>query len=417
MRLPHIILSLLMIVGVQGNILSQEVTNLLQTNNMSSALVQHGFQGVTEHTVDSTLIISFENRLYRLEANAIYNILEIINKDLGNQYNKLILISKKQDIPLIACELNLNDFQALKVGEISIQQFKQKLVVSNSSSYFNSINKTSINSGNYKIEIVVEPTLGLALGGFPDPVLHQINLNPILNIFLWKGATVKLQGIFPLSNEIEVPEEKYIRPGILSFNQQIRLPKDIFVNAGIGYFTSNRYGGNLSAKKFFINGNLMLQGSLGYTGNASYPQIIGEDQHLKKWQYSNLNYLDYAVGANYWLAKYNLRIGISYGKFLNEKRAIRAELFQNFKETRIGFFALKTEGGNNYGMQIAVPFFPKKYWKPKIISVRPPTHFRYTYHSKQSYIKDYWTGNNNFEQTMNPSLVKYQLLGLLQKQN
>ena len=416
MQLKNTILLLLIVLGVQVHVFSQKITNLSPANDFSSTLVQQGFQGVTTNSSDSTLIISFENRVFRLEANAIYNIVKTVIQKTENQYKKLILISKKQDIPLLAWEVNPADFKAIENGEISLDKFKQKLYVTNSSSYFDSIKKNSINSGNYKIEIVVEPTLGLALGGFPDPVLHQINLNHSLNIFLWKGATVKLQGIFPLSNEIEVPEEKYVRPSILSFNQQVRLSKDIFVNAGIGYFTENRYGANVGVKKFYLNGNLMLKGSLGYTGFAAYPKLVGEDQLLKKWQYSNLNYLDYNIGANYWLSKWNLRFGISYGKFLNEKRAIRAELVQNFKETRIGFFAFKTEGGNNYGMQIAIPFFPKKYWKPKFISVRPPTHFNYTYHSKQVYMDDYWTGGNNYEQTMNPDLAKYQLLRLLQKE-
>ena len=419
MQLQNIIIPFLIILGVQVNVLSQDVTNPSIANDFSSTLVQHGFQGVRTNSSDSTLIISFENRLYRLEANAVYHILKIITKDSGTQYKKLILISKKQDIPLLAWELNPNDFKALEKGKISLHEFKNKRFVTNSSSYFDAINqfKNSTNSGNYKIEFVVEPTLGLALGGFPDPVLHQINLNPSLNIFLWKGAQIKLQSIFPLSNEIEIPEEKNARIGLLAFNQQVRLPKDIFVNAGLGYFTNNRYGANLSAKRFYLNGNLMFKGAIGYTGFAASSRLVEENQILKTWQYSNLNYLDYSISANYWLSKWNLRFGIAYGKFLNEKRAVRAEFVQNFKETKIGFFAFKTEEGNNYGMQIAIPFFPKKYWKPKIISVRTPTHFHYTYHSTQVYVNNYWTGDNNYEQSMNPDLAKYQLLRLLQKQH
>lgn len=387
------------------------------TEHLVQQLVNQGFQGISATSIDSALVIFYENRLYRLESSAVHHILNEINSSLELSYNKIILITKKQDIPLIAWEINPTDYRSLNEKKISAEQFTNRIGISNSSKYFKlkKAFSTTKNSGNYKIELMLEPTLGLALGGFPDPVLHQINLNPTLNLFLWKGAQVKLQGIFPISNELEIPEEKYARPGMLSFNQQLRLPKNLFLNAGVGYFTENRYGMNLSAKKLLLNGNLALKGSIGYTGYASYKEISAQEFSIKKWQYSDLNYLDYSVGADYWFSKWNLNVGISYGKFLNEKRTVRIEINQNFKETVIGFFAFKTNAGNNYGMNIAVPFFPKKYWKPKFLSIRPPTHFRYTYHSNQYYVQEYWSGQNAYERILNPSLLKYQLLRVLQQ--
>jgi len=419
MRLKTTVILSLILLGLSISLSAQNKNPSVESDSITKALIELGLQGVVITSIDSTVIIAFENRVFRLEANAVDNILKRLINHIDNSVNKVVLVSKKQDIPFLAWEINPKDYQFLLNKEISIHQFQTRLSVTNFSSYFNLISKNTQqqNPGNYKIEIVVEPTLGLALGGFPDAVLHQINLNPTLNIFLWKGAQVKLQGIFPISNELSIPEEKYTRPSLLAFNQQVRLPKNLFLNAGIGYFTKNRYGVNLDIKKLFFNGNLMVKGKTGYTGYASFLKELNEETTSRKLKYTNLNYWDYSLGVHYWLPKWNINIGLSYGKFSNEKKVVRLEVNQNFKETVIGFFAFKTETGSNYGMNIAIPFFPKKYWKPKSISIRPPTHFHYTYHSKWFYVQEYWSGNNEYEKKMNPSLSKYQFLRLLRQHN
>jgi len=123
--------------------------------------------------------------------------------------------------------------------------------------------------------------------------------------------------------------------------------------------------------------------------------------------------MGYRLGADYWLSKWNTRVGLSYGKVLHQKRVLRLEVAQQFKETEIGFFAFKTDRGNNYGFQLAIPIFPKKYWKPKFISIRPANQFTYTYHSTQNRIQDYNTGIPKNENTLNPALLKNHLFRIL----
>ena len=415
MRIIFITISFLVLFLTIGKTQNQSVFPSVKAEALSDAIIADGFQNVSLYSFDSTLVINYENRVYRFEANAVYQLLELIIPTIEQSFSKLVLITKRQSIPLVAWEVDIQNYQAFRQQKIGIDQLKNHIYTSNDLSYVSHGTElvANKNKGNYKIEILIKPTLKLALGGFPEPVLHQINLQPIANLFLWKGAQLQLEGILPLSNEIEIPEEEFARPGILAFYQQIRLPKNFFAGLSVGYFTDKRYGVATELKKFFFNGNLLLKTRIGYTGHASYPRQVGIDSPVKEWEYATLNYLDYRLGIDYWLSKWNTRVGLSYGKVLHQKRVLHLEVSQQFKETEIGFFAFKTERGNNYGVQLAIPIFPKKYWKPKWISIRPTNHFSYTYHSTQNRIQDYITGIPTNENALNPSLLKNQLLSIL----
>jgi len=415
MRFISITISFFILLATQGKAQNKRVFPSSQAEILSNTIIAEGFQNVSVRSLDSTLIISYENRVYRFEANAVYQLLELIIPVAVQQYNKLVLITKQQGISLVAWEIDTKKYEAFRQQEVGIDQLKNSIHTSNNSPYFNLGTElvANKNTGNYKIEILIKPTLKLALGGFPDPVLHQINLQPMANLFLWKGAQLQLEGILPLLNEIEIPEEEFARPGILAFHQQVRLPNNFFAGLSVGYFTDKRYGIATELKKFFLNGNLLLKTRIGYTGHASYPRQIGLEPPVKGWEYADLNYVDYTVGASYWLSKWNTRIDVLYGKVLNQKNVLRFEVSQQFKETEIGFFAFKTERGNNYGVNVAIPIFPKKYWKPKLLSIRPAKHFAYTYHSTQNYIQHYNTGISQFENALNPALIKNHLFRIL----
>jgi hypothetical protein len=172
------------------------------------------------------------------------------------------------------------------------------------------------------------------------------------------------------------------------------LPQNTYVQGAIGYFTSNRYGASIDLNKFFWNGKLLLFGHLGYTGYASYPKKFGREIAESGWEYEDINYTDYKVGINYWLQKFNLNVSLSYGKVLYGRKMLRLDVSQQFNEIDIGFFALESNKGRNYGMRLRIPIFPKKYWKPKRFSIRPARYFQYDYRTSQGIIKEYSTGDD-----------------------
>jgi len=380
---------------------------------ISQILVEEGFQSIVVYNEDNKMIVSYENRRYRFEVAAMLRIMELITeeKDLG--LDEVVLVPKRLNIPILSVNLSLKAYQQFKNKEITIAQFAQYLSVENESIYTkNKSQSIQKHTGNYALELEIEPQLRLALGGNPDAVIHQLNLVPRVNFFLWKGAKLSTGVILPISNEFQVEEEEMIRPELIAFSQFFRLPRNTYAGLSVGYFTKYRYGTQAEIGKFFLNNNLLIKGKIGYTGYASYPKRLFLERPEKGWQRAKLDYVDYQIGLDYRFPKWDLVAGLTYGKGLFDKRFVEANLSRQINEMTIGFVALKTDNGENYGVRLSLPIFPKKYWKPKRVSVRPARQFKYDYNGNQNFVTQYSTGTNmaDLHFQLNPSFIKNQLL-------
>ena len=389
-------------------------TEIEETSTViAKAITAKGYQSVKVQIAESKVTIFYENRVQRFEPRAIIEIIRTIGaNELPKNIDTIHLVTQKLQIPVLTTIFTVSAFQNWAAGKITLTEFISGVrVVQGGPTLTNNKNKTFLNSGNYRVEIEIKPEIGLGLGGFPDPVIHRFLLIPTANIYLWKGAKIQLETILPISSEFQLPEEHFIRPGILALNQTLRLPSQIWLQGSIGYFSKNRYGGRLSAGKFFWNGAMALTGHIGYTGYAAYPIKFGLEKAVKGWEYADIDYLDYNVGINYWFKQWNTQLRLEYGRELLGKNQLKFTCLQRFNEVDIGFFALKTQRGNNYGMQLSLPIFPKKYWKPKRVSIRPANRLNYTYQATQATVESYNTGSDilSIHRQLNPAFIKDQL--------
>lgn len=408
-KIYYLIFSTLLLYGNQGKAQTNAKYNALHTS-VANQMVAEGFQSISIKQEGTIFFLAYENRVYRNEVAAIKKIIQLVTPLIKEKATNLIIITQRQQIPVFSTTIVLADYLDFQEGNISLEQFISRLQITQKVEKINRKNWVVYdnNSGKYKLEFVIEPDLNLALGGHPDAIQHQFNLLPTANIYLWKGAKFKFQAILPISNELPIPEETFVRPGILSFYQEIRLPANLLVGVSAGYFTNYRYGTALDVTKYFFNGNLAIRGHLGYTGYASYPKRLGVDEPEKMWQYGDFDYTDYKIGIDYFIAKWNLKVGVDYGKGLYDKSIAQVHITQRFKECSFGLFGFKTTNGYNYGVHLAIPIFPKKYWKPKTISVRPASHLKYTYYTTQNYVSQYETGNDFLldHQLFTPVLIR-----------
>ena len=93
--------------------------------------------------------------------------------------------------------------------------------------------------------------------------------------------------------------------------------------------------------------------------------------------------------------------------------SIRFDINREFGEVEIGFFAVRSKSGvSNGGINISIPIFPSKYWKPDFLRVRPAEYFTWSY-LVRSNTPDliglrYNTGNrlNIFMKKLIPSFIK-----------
>jgi len=386
-----------------------------EPTNWQTMLVENislkGYQNVVLGLKGEELSIYYENRIKRFEPNAIIDIIQIIaNEDLPLKVVDIQVITQKLQIPVLTIKFRNEDLFKWKKGLFPLEQFVKTLLIKQGGPSLQ--NRKIINSGNFRLELVLQPEIGLGLGGFPDPVIHRLFLKPTFNIFLWKGAQLKTETILPISSEFNIVGEHTVRPGILSFSQNIKLPKHLWLQASLGYFSNNRFGGRLSFAKFLLNGSLTLTGRLGYTGYASYPKKLNLEEAVKGWEYSDINYYDFNVGVNYWFKEWNTQVRLEYGQALFSKEQLKFTCLQRFNEVDIGFFALQTQRGRNYGMILNIPIAPKKYWKPKRIAIRPARTLNYTYQATQATVESYTTGTSilAIHRQLNPAFIKNQLL-------
>jgi hypothetical protein len=77
---------------------------------------------------------------------------------------------------------------------------------------------------------------------------------------------------------------------------------------------------------------------------------------------------------------YDLTLGVMAGKFLRGDKSLRFDVKREFGEFEIGFFGIRSSAGiTNAGINITIPLFPSKYWKPDYVRARPHESFTLSY--------------------------------------
>jgi hypothetical protein len=340
---------------------------------LNKRLVDEGFENVIVMSIDSTLHVSYENRVYRFEVDAIRNVLELIAAELAD-YNRISLIVQNKNIPIVKMDISSNKVVEWLNKNISSSDFTDVLNISLNTLVERDKLKESNNlknSANMKFDFVLKPTYKFQFGIFSDPVLYQLNLAPHFDFNLWKGATLRYELTIPIHNDFAEREDS-IRTTFLAFNQTCRLSNSFFLSASLGYFSQNRYGFDLEAKNYFDNGNLALSFNAGYTGFATFSG--------KRLFYSDLYQWTGSVSIDYRIPVYDLTLSLSMGKYLLNDNTLRVDINREFGEIQIGFFALKsTSGVSNGGINISIPLYPSKYWKPKFVRFRTFENLSYSY--------------------------------------
>jgi len=382
-------------------------------------LEQEGFQNISIRKFEEGYVVAYENRVYRFDALALKKAIKLTADIAVGKAQQLVFITKRSNIPMLSTQVSLADYNNYKRGLLREEAMVPNILLSQdiTAQKKGELLIKNKNSGNFKIELVLRPYFSVELGNryLADQFIHLIDLRPKINMYLWKGAHFTYEFILPISNEFktQAPHWGELRNRVISLSQEIRLPKSTFLNASIGVFSRDRYGGTLSLGKYFWKDRFLVTGKVGYTGHASYVRYNALlDQISKNWQVTKLDYLDYKLGLWSFFPKRNLELGISYGKVLNDKKVIRVDARQRFREFLFGLLVYKTDQGVNYGLQMGLPIFPKKYWKPKRFSVRPAKRLNYEYLGTLNLAREYQAQGmyGDFPQDLNPHFIKFQLL-------
>jgi hypothetical protein len=379
------------------------------SDNLVKVLLERGYENIRIGHLDKDLIVSYENRLYRFEVNALKDLFDILAKYV-DEFDNLILVPQNRKIPLAEIKVSCYNLRAYYENRISSKEFGEVLDIHlNTDKIWGFLLKEEeINSSTMKFDFTIKPSFQFEFGPYSDPVLWQFNFMPGIKTNLWEGMQVSYEMIIPAYNSLS-PRDDSVRTGLAVLNQTFRLPDDYFISSSIGYFSGYRSGLDFDAKKYFDNGNSNVYLNFGCT---SFTELVGN-----RLYYSDQFLWTINAGFEYRIPQYDLTLGIMAGKFLMGDESIRFDINREFSEIEIGFFAIKSRDGiSNGGINITIPIFPSKYWKPSFVRLRPDENFSISYLVKSS-LKDligrrYNTGNqlDNFIKKLNPEFVKNRFL-------
>jgi hypothetical protein len=372
---------------------------------IQSVLIRNGFENVAVSQDSSEIIITYENRVYRFEVRAIYEVLSLVAKQIGTRTN-CILIPQNRGVPLVTVTVDSNAFRFILDGKnregCSIPGFEVSFNVE--PHWLKLRNRKKENSSAMKLDATIHPQFKAQFGNVNDAIESQINLAPSVSTTAWKGMSLSAQWIFPIQNELDY-EGDYGRPGLLTLNQTIRFPSSTFVSGTVGYFSEHRYGMDLEVKKFLKNGRWAASANVGYTGFAAYLKHT--------WLYSDIADWTYFLSGEYRFSTLDFVIKATYGKFLYRDKGLRLDMVRQFDEVDIGFFIITTEAGRNGGIAFTIPIFPSKRLSPKRVRVSPALYFpwSYWYRGQPVYGIQYTTcsGIDGFIKKLNPDFVTNQL--------
>lgn len=355
------------------------------------ALSRQGFENIAVADHGDTLVVTFENRRYRFDPTGCSN----LAKSLAPLVADSLVISSillKHGIPVMKFCI------PEKGGEAIVQTLPSRYRFRPSGSR---MSQSSLN----RPELVIYPQVKIQLGNLDDPFKSQFNIAPALEMDIARGLHVMAQVIVPLQNDLE-PHGNSVRPGILSISQFVRLPANIYSLFSVGYFTRDRYGLNSEFRRYFANGKVFLGCSAGVTGYAEF--------YEKSWHYSSIDRFTWFVDAGFIWSKYDLTLQGGYGRFTDGSTGWRADLFRQFREVTIGFFALNADGFLNGGFTFRVPIPPRKYNTRHRFRVRPSSYFTYEYRAKglSDSGKFFYTGQSlaDLFHNINPGFLQHHMV-------
>jgi len=333
-------------------------------------LIKQGFENVRHISGDGKEIFYLESKAFSTYQRLITSVRESVDSlspKLENNKIDVILLSNR--VPLFHMQGNrsITDNRGKLIWRSDFKVSDNYKVLRNSG-----VKERFFNSSALKVDLLFYPQFKFKNTTLDKIYLFQININPTLEIELWKGAQMTAQIIIPIFNEYSI-EESRVRPGFITFYQDFNMPGNIKVRATIGNFSQFRAGADLKIFKP-IGQSFGLYGQLGVTA-WSIPLF-------NKWYYTDIYKTTWKAGINYFAKPWNLMLNFSVGKYLAEDISARGEIVRYFKNSSVGFYLQtiqiedhKINGG--FFFSIALPPYTHK--RSKGFRVSPAKYFNLEY--------------------------------------
>ena len=336
-------------------------------NNVERALYNEGYENLRHISKPGKEIIFIENASSLNIQKSILKVREDIIS-LASEFKShnidVILLDRK--IPILRMYTTIDDRETNPVWKSDFV-FDEGIYEMKSNDY----NFFEFESSG-KLDLKFYPVFRFKNARLDVMYLLQFNINPTMELSLWRGAKVTAQIVFPVVNDYSVEEGK-IRPGFITLSQQFRLPSNIYANLTIGNFNTFRGGVDLKMYKS-VSKKIGIYAQASYT-SYSFPMF-------NDWLYSGFDKFTWKVGANYVYKPLKIIFNASVQKFLANDISVRGEVTRYFKNSAVGFYIQSMAIPDypvNGGFFFAFSLPPYKHNRNKFVKVTSGDYFSMEY--------------------------------------
>jgi hypothetical protein len=336
-------------------------------NNVERALYNEGYENLRHISKPGKEIIFIENASSLNIQKSILKVREDIIS-LASEFKShnidVILLDRK--IPILRMYTTIDDRETNPVWKSDFV-FDEGIYEMKSNDY----NFFEFESSG-KLDLKFYPVFRFKNARLDVMYLLQFNINPTMELSLWRGAKVTAQIVFPVVNDYSVEEGK-IRPGFITLSQQFRLPSNMYANLTIGNFNTFRGGVDLKMYKS-VSKKIGIYAQASYT-SYSFPMF-------NDWLYSGFDKFTWKVGANYVYKPLKIIFNASVQKFLANDISVRGEVTRYFKNSAVGFYIQSMAIPDypvNGGFFFAFSLPPYKHNRNKFVKVTSGDYFSMEY--------------------------------------
>jgi len=358
-------------------------------------LVRMGFENVTWGEDLQERVYVLENSAYRLSGVGIGKALdEIQKKGLPADGKMCRLIVLDNNVPVISLYCIPKDLDG---REVSRNDWNVSYNLGDSWELVKG--KKRENSSLFKVDLLVYPEFSFRNSRLSVPYQVRLNMNPTLQVSMWKGGKVTAQLVVPIVNDYGYKYDS-VRPGFLTLSQTVRLPFNIFLTATAGWFNNNRAGADLQAEYHFKNGRFWVDGRVSYTlwgewGRWEYNYDKGAYENVGPFEFGYTkddNRITGQLGVNYYWAKYNTQFAFRGESFLGGDYGVRFDMIRHMKYCSIGFYGTLIPSdwwndGINAGFRFQITLPPYKYKRKGYIPrVMPSRNWGFSYNAAGAFV-------------------------------
>ena len=347
----------------------------LSAREWSTELRRMGMENIREVNLNESCYLSWEDPVYRGSCRGLAEVIRLIARKSMEEKDFHLVIQKNR-IPQILLLLRGEDLTQYRLHQKSWDELIRSAEITydtdEAAQILKKAEKTEHTSAG-RVDVVLYPQLNLRNSWFDKIYGASVNIAPAVEVALWKGAYFTGQVIFPIWNNME-GEMDYIRAGMVTLRQDIRLPKRWFASVSVGNFDRQRIGVDARLEWRTADDRWKMEIRGGLTGASVF--------YGGKWKVSRWERFTGAASVRYYEPTYNLEMELTGERYIYGDYGGRIDLTRHFGEVSIGLFAMYSGGEANGGFSFSVPMPRKKRYRRGYFRVRLPEYWGLGYEAQ-----------------------------------